>query len=117
VPNGDIRWIGNLSKRWARIAVDVRFAYGADLRSAKEAFAAALANVVDDDRYRGAVLEEPTGGFVRELGSDAVVLRATVRVDRSRLESIKAAALERIAETLPEYGLGPPRADGAGSHM
>ena len=117
VPNGDIRWIGNLSERWARIAIDVRFAYGADLRSAKEAFAAALANVVDDDRYRDAVLEEPTGPFVRELGSDAVVLRATLRVDRSRLESIKAAALERIAETLPEEGLGPPSADGAGSHM
>src|SRR6516164_2211260 len=106
VPNGDIRWIGNLSERWARIAIDVRIGYGTDLRAAKEAFAAALANVVDDDRYRDAVLEEPTGPFVRELGSDAVVLRATLRVDRSRLESIKAAALGRIAETLPEEGLG-----------
>jgi hypothetical protein len=44
---------------------------------------------------------------VRELASDAVVLRATVRVERDRFESIKAAALERIAEALPEAGLGP----------
>jgi hypothetical protein len=44
---------------------------------------------------------------MRELANDAVVLRATVRLDRERFETIKAAALERIAEALPEAGLGP----------
>jgi small conductance mechanosensitive channel len=107
VPNGDIRWVGNLSERWARIAIDVRIGYGTDLRAAKDALAAALAEVLDDDRYRDAVLERPAEPFVRELVDDAAVLRATLRVDRSRLESIKAAALERIAEALPEEGLGP----------
>jgi moderate conductance mechanosensitive channel len=107
VPNGDIRWIGNLSERWARIVIDVRIGYGTDLRAAKQTFAAALAEVVDDGRYRDAVLERPSEPFVRELANDAVVLRATLRVDRGRLESIKAAALERIAEALPEAGLGP----------
>jgi hypothetical protein len=42
VPNGDIRWIGNLSERWARIVIDVRVGYGTDLRAAKETFSAAL---------------------------------------------------------------------------
>jgi moderate conductance mechanosensitive channel len=107
VPNGDIRWIGNLSEQWARIVIDVRIAYGADLRAAKETFAAALREVVDDGRYRDAVLERPADPFVRELGNDAVVLRATLRVDRSRLESIKAAALERVAMALPGAGVGP----------
>jgi small conductance mechanosensitive channel len=107
VPNGDIRWIGNLSERWARIAIDVRIAYDADLRAAKLAFAAALAEIVANDRYRDAVLEPPAEPFVRELANDAAVLRATLRVDRSSLDSLKAAALERIAEALPEAGLGP----------
>jgi small conductance mechanosensitive channel len=107
VPNGDIRWIGNLSERWARIVIDVRIAYDSDLRAAKDAFAAALAEVVDDSRYRDAVLERPDEPFVRELAADAAVLRAMLRVDRGRLDSIKAAALERIAEVLPEAGLGP----------
>jgi small-conductance mechanosensitive channel len=106
VPNGDIRWIGNLSQRWARIVIDVRVGYGTDLRAAKETFSAALAEVVDDGRYRDAVLERPAEPFVRELANDAVVLRATVRVDRDRFESIKAAALERIAEAFPEERLG-----------
>jgi small conductance mechanosensitive channel len=107
VPNGDIRWIGNLSETWARIAIDVRIGYGTDLRAAKHALATALAEVLDDNRYRDAVLERPAEPFVRELVDDAAVLRATLRVDRSRLDSIKAAALERIAEALPEAGLGP----------
>jgi moderate conductance mechanosensitive channel len=106
VPNGDIRWIGNLSERWARIVIDVRVGYGTDLRSTKETFATALREIVDDGRYRDAILERPAEPFVRELANDAVVLRATVRVDRDRFESIKAAALERIAEELPEAGLG-----------
>jgi small-conductance mechanosensitive channel len=107
VPNGDIRWIGNLSERWARIVIDLRIGYGVDLRAAKETFAGALAEVVDDPRHRDAVLERPREPVVRELAKDGVVLRATLRVDRGRLDSIKAAALERIAEALPEAGLGP----------
>jgi small conductance mechanosensitive channel len=107
VPNGDIRWIGNLSERWARIVIDVRIGYDINLQAAKDAFAAALAEVVDDSRYREAVIERPSAPFVRELATDAAVLRATLRVDRSRLDSIKAAALERVAEALPEAGLGP----------
>jgi small conductance mechanosensitive channel len=107
VPNGDIRWIGNLSERWARIVIDVRIGYGTDLRAAKTAVAAALAEVVDDDRYGDAVLEQPAEPFVRELANDAAVLRASLRVDRNDLDLIKAAALERIAEALPEAGLGP----------
>jgi small-conductance mechanosensitive channel len=107
VPNGDIRWIGNLSERWARIVIDIRIAYGADLRTAKDTIAAALAEVVEDGRYRDAVLEPPAEPFVRELADDGVVMRATLRVDRGRLKSINAATLERIAEALPEAGLGP----------
>jgi small-conductance mechanosensitive channel len=107
VPNGDIRWIGNRSQRWARIMIDVRIEYGTDLRRAKETLAAALAEIVEDGRYREGVLERPPEPFVRELADDAVVLRTSLRVDRGLLESIKAAALERIAEVLPEAGLGP----------
>ena len=107
VPNGDIRWIGNLSERWARIVIDVRIGYGTDLRAAKDALAGALAVIVDDDRFRDAVLDPPAEPFVRELAADAAVLRVTLRVDRGRLDPIRAAALERIAAALPEAGLGP----------
>jgi small conductance mechanosensitive channel len=107
VPNGDIRWIGNLSERWARIVVDVRVGYGTDLRSAKDAFAAALAHVVEDERYRGGVLVPPDEPFVHELAVDAAVLRSTLRVDRDHLGPIRTAALESVARALPEAGLGP----------
>ena len=107
VPNGDIRWIGNLSERWARVIVDVRIGYGTDLKAAKDAFAAALAQVVDDERHRDGVLEQPDEPFVQELATDAAVLRATIRVDRNRLDSIRAATLESVARALPEAGVGP----------
>jgi small conductance mechanosensitive channel len=107
VPNGDIRWIGNLSERWARIVIDVRIGYATDLREAKAAFAAALAEVVDDVRFRDAIVERPAEPFVLELAPDAAVLRATLRVDRDHLDTVKAMALEGIAEALLEAGLGP----------
>jgi moderate conductance mechanosensitive channel len=107
VPNGDIRWIGNLSERWARIVIDVRIGYGTDLRAAKDAFAAAIALVVEDERYRDGVLEPPVEPFVQELAVDAAVLRATLRVDRNQLDAIRATALETVAQALPDAGLGP----------
>jgi moderate conductance mechanosensitive channel len=107
VPNGDIRWVGNLSERWALVVVDVRIRYGTDLEAAKAAFAGALAQVVEDESYRDGVLEGPGEPFVQELATDAAVLRATIRVDRSRLDSIRAATLESVARALPEAGLGP----------
>jgi len=107
VPNGDIRWIGNLSERSARIVVDVRVGYGTDLRAAKETFASAVAQVVEAERYREAVLTAAGEPFVQELAADAAVLRTTLRVERDRVDSIKAAMLERVAEALAEAGLGP----------
>ena len=107
VPNGDIRWIGNLSQHWARLVIDVRIGYDTDLRAAKDAFAAALTNVVENEHYRDGVLEPPGEPFVRELATDAAVLRATLRVDRDHLDAIKAAALESVAQALPEAGVGP----------
>jgi small conductance mechanosensitive channel len=107
VPNGDIRWIGNLSQHWARLVIDVRIGYGTDLRAAKDAFAAALTQVVECEDYRDGVLEAPGEPFVRELATDAAVLRATFRVDRKHLDAINAAALESVAQALPEAGVGP----------
>jgi small-conductance mechanosensitive channel len=107
VPNGDIRWIGNLSQHWARLVIDVRIGYGTDLGAAKDAFAAALTHVVECEDYRDGVVEAPGEPFVRELATDAAVLRATFRVDRNHLDAIKAAALESVAQALPEAGVGP----------
>jgi small conductance mechanosensitive channel len=107
VPNGDLRWIGNLSQHRARLVIDVRIGYGTDLRVAKDAFAAALAHVVENEDHRDGVLEPPGEPFVRELAPDAAVLRATLRVDPNRLDSIKAATLESLAQALPEAGVGP----------
>jgi small conductance mechanosensitive channel len=107
VPNGDIRWIGNLSQHWARLVIDVRIGYGTDLGAAKDAFATALARVVEREDYRDGVLEPPGEPFVHELATDAGVLRATLRVDRKHLDAIKAAALESVAQALPEAGVGP----------
>ena len=107
VPNGDIRWIGNLSERWARVVIDIRVGYGTDLRAAKDAFAAALAGVVEDERHRDWVLGEPGEPFVNELAVDAAVLRSTLRVDRGRLDPIRAATLESVAQALAGAGLGP----------
>lgn len=107
VPNGDIRWIGNLSERSARIVVDVRIGYGADLRAAKETVAAAVRQVIEDERNRDGVLEPPGEPFVHELAVDAAVLRTTLLVDRNSFDSIKAATLERIAQALARADLGP----------
>ncbi len=107
IPNGDIRWVANRSGRSATLAVDVRVAYGTDLRAAKNALAAAIAAVCDDATYRDAVVEPPPAPVVQDLGADAVVLRATLVVERKALDAIRAATLERVARAMPEAQLGP----------
>jgi small-conductance mechanosensitive channel len=107
IPNGDIRLVGNRSGRSATLTVDVRVAYGTDLKAAKEAFAGAIASVCEDSANRDAIAEPPPEPFVQALGDDAVVLRGTVRVDREALSAIRAAVLEHVAEALPEANLGP----------
>ena len=55
----------------------------------------------------GDVQQRPDKRFLHELTVDATVPRATLRVGRDRLDSIRAAALERVAEALPGAGRGP----------
>lgn len=107
VPNGDIRWVGNLSQLWSRIPVDVRIAYGTDIAAAKETLARAVAEVVEDPRYADGVIEPPHDPFVRLLAEDAAVIRCSVRVRRSRHDAVKAALLEAVAQALPEADVGP----------
>ena len=107
IPNGDIRWVGNRSGRSATLTVDVRVAYGTDLQAAKAALSGAIAAVCDDAANHDSINEPPPEPFVQELRDDAVVLRATLNVDREALSAIRAAVLEHVAEALPEAELGP----------
>jgi Mechanosensitive ion channel len=76
VPNSDIRWIGNLSERWARIVIDVRVGYGTALRAAKDTFSAALGGSLTTGATATPLLSGPSN---RSCGNSRTTLSSCER--------------------------------------
>jgi hypothetical protein len=81
--------------------IDVRVGYGTALRAAKETFSAALGGSSTTGATATPLLSGPSN---RSCGNSRTTLSSCERPFASTenvFESIKAAALERIAEALP----------------
>ncbi len=79
VPNGEVRRVGNKSKLWSRIVLDVEVAYDTDISQASEV----IKRVADAEwkaQTRGAtIIEEPELWGVEQFGPSAIVLRLAVK--------------------------------------
>ncbi len=79
IPNGEIRRIGNMSQKWARVLLDVQVAYETDVDEAMEIIEAVANAMAEEDAYRDLFLDPPEVWGVQDLGADGVDLRLVIK--------------------------------------
>jgi moderate conductance mechanosensitive channel len=104
--NGEVLRVGNKSKGFALVTVDLPVPYGSDVDAAGDAMRAAADELVREEDIAESVLEEPQLLGVEEIDVErGVVLRLTVKVRPADQWRIARALRQRIADRLDEDGI------------
>lgn len=77
VPNGAILRVGNRSRAWVRVAIEVTVATGTDVVAAQSAMQGAVERVAND--HADAVVRETIIAPVERITAEGIVLRVSVR--------------------------------------
>jgi moderate conductance mechanosensitive channel len=108
VRNGEIERLGNKSRDWARVLLDVEVARGADLELAERAVERAAKQLQDDERWRPLLLEEPQVWGVEGLSPASVTIRLAVRTRPTRRDDVARELRARIDEAIEHAGIPLP---------
>src|SRR5215212_8130619 len=108
VRNGEIERLGNESRDWARVLVDVELARGADLAQARRTVERAAQKVAQDEQWQPFLLEAPELWGVEEVKAASVTIRLAVKTRPSKRDDVARqlrasmeGALERAGIPLP----------------
>jgi moderate conductance mechanosensitive channel len=113
VRNGEIERLGNESRDWARVLVDVEVARGADLAQARRTVERAGHQVAQDEQWQPFLLETPEVWGVEEVKPASVTIRLAVKTRPSKRDDVARqlrasveGALERAGIPLPAVAEG-----------
>ena len=82
VPNGEIIRVGNMTRMWSRVMIEVRFAYDTDVEAARQAMIDAVeAAKGAEDEVASALLGDPEVAGIESLEYNAVMLRLMCQVN------------------------------------
>jgi small-conductance mechanosensitive channel len=115
--NGEVLRVGNKSKGFALVTVDLPVPYGSDVDAAGRAMQSAADELVAEDDFAEAVLEEPKLLGVEDIDVEkGVVVRLTVKVRPADQWRIARALRQRIADRLAEDGVRRGTGNGLDVH-
>lgn len=96
VPNGSILRVGNRSRAWARVAVDVTVATEADVDQACAVLLDTATRVCADDAHAHSVIAAPVVQAVERVTAEGTVIRVSLRT-RPEAQGVVLAALRSAA--------------------
>ena len=102
VPNGEIRRIGNMSQKWARVLLDVQVAYETDVDAAMEIIEAVAQAMSEEEDYRDLFLDPPEVWGVQDLGADGIDLRLVIKTRPAEQWAIGRELRRRIKRAFDE---------------
>jgi small-conductance mechanosensitive channel len=105
VPNGSIVQVGNLSRDWRQVFVDVSISPDESASPAIEALEHVAASFRADPAWRTAILEGPRVLGVEALGSAGTTLRLAVRCHPGRELDVARELRRRVREALAERSI------------
>ncbi|MET8779551.1 mechanosensitive ion channel family protein [Nocardia sp. NPDC050713] len=105
VPNGQIVKVTNLSKDWARAAIDVPVAASADITRVNEILHKVGAEAFRDRRLEPLLLDEPTVMGVDDLAMDQVRIRMVARTLPGKQFEVGRELRVRVAAALRREGI------------
>ncbi|MGO4615513.1 mechanosensitive ion channel family protein [Nocardia sp. 2YAB30] len=105
VPNGQIVKVTNLSKDWARAAIDVPVAASADITRVNEILHEVGTKAYDDARLKPLLLDEPTVMGVEDLTVDQMNIRMVARTLPGKQFEVGRELRVRVAAALRREGI------------
>jgi moderate conductance mechanosensitive channel len=113
VRNGEIERLGNESRDWARVLVDVEVARGTDLAQAMRTVEQAARQVAQDEQWQPFLLEAPELWGVEEVKPASVTIRLAVKTRPSKRDDVARQLRASVEHALEEAGIPlPPVAEG-----
>jgi small-conductance mechanosensitive channel len=108
VRNGEIDRVGNLSRDWRRVLLDVEVARGADLPLATRTVDHAAQELYQDEQWRPWLLEEPEVWGVEGLGPASATIRLGLKTRPSKRDEVARELRARVDEAIEQAGIRPP---------
>ncbi|WP_433200893.1 mechanosensitive ion channel family protein [Nocardia sp. CA-107356] len=105
VPNGQIVKVTNLSKDWARAAIDVPVAASADITRVNEILHEVGTRAYEDPRLKPLLLDEPTVMGVEDLTVDQMNIRMVARTLPGKQFEVGRELRVRVAAALRREGI------------
>ncbi len=108
VPNGNILFVSNKSRGWARAIVDVRVAYGEDLERVRSILEDTFEDFRMNSEMRDWIMEGPSILGVETPAEYAQVLRVVAETRPSKRWDTERRLRERISAALSSNGIRVP---------
>lgn len=108
IPNGNILMVGNRSRGWARVIVDVSVAYTEDLDRVRGVLDELFTELREDPDLQGSFFSGPEVLGVEGVGERDVVLRVTAEVRPTRRAALERLLRQRIKERFDLRGIAVP---------
>ncbi|WP_024799605.1 mechanosensitive ion channel family protein [Nocardia sp. BMG51109] len=105
VPNGQIVKVTNLSKDWARAAIDVPVPATADITKVNEILHAVGARAFQDHKLKSLLLDEPTVMGLEDLTVDQMNIRMVARTLPGKQFEVGRELRVRVAAALRREGM------------
>jgi small-conductance mechanosensitive channel len=113
VRNGEIERLGNESRDWARVLVDVEVARGSDLVQATRTVQRAGQQVAQDQHWQPFLLEAPEVWGVEQVKPASVTIRLAVKTRPSKRDDVARQLRASVEDALEQAGIPlPPVAEG-----
>lgn len=108
VPNGEIRYLANKSKEWARALVDIQVAYGEDLDAVTEIIRAVAGRLREDEEIGPKILEDIEIMGVEVLGESGVTIRCYLKTQPLEQWTVARRFRQEIKRTFDAEGIEIP---------
>jgi small conductance mechanosensitive channel len=108
IPNGNILMVGNRSRGWARVIVDVSVSYTEDIDRVRGVLEELFGELRDDPELQGSFFSGPEVLGVEGVGEKDVVLRVIAEVRPTRKASLERLLRQRIKERFDLRGIAVP---------
>ncbi|MBC7304162.1 MAG: mechanosensitive ion channel family protein [Nocardia sp.] len=105
VPNGQIVKVTNLSKDWARAAIDVPVSAQADITKINEILHEVCTKAYEDRRLKPLLLDEPSVMGVEDLSLDVMNIRMVARTLPGKQFEVGRELRVRVAAALRKEGI------------
>lgn len=105
VPNGEIRRVGNMTRLWSRVMLEVRFSYDTDIDAARQAMLDAVASARADEDIDKAILAEPEVPGIESFEFNAFMLRLMVQVNPATQWDVQRAIRRHMRAIFARRGL------------